>query len=196
MISSSNPPGPWGLDTMLLVYSFLPGHPAEIPCEQVLRSQRNWFTSPFVLVEAKNILTKIYRVSAGAATAKLIQIAAGPLKVLDLDQADIATAFQIADSRGIDFTDATLLHLCCQHVAVSLATEDQRLAQACQAFGIQPTSPFDTALRQQVAAWEAAYVPSKGLPRVLRQVHNWLRSMHPQAAQDFWSQTASGSHLP
>jgi hypothetical protein len=36
----------------------------------------------------------------------------------------------------------------------------------------------------------------KGLPRVLRRVHKWLGQSHPKAAQDFWSQTGGGSHLP
>jgi hypothetical protein len=28
------------------------------------------------------------------------------------------------------------------------------------------------------------------------QIHEWLGRMHPQAADDFWSQTGAGSHLP
>jgi hypothetical protein len=39
-------------------------------------------------------------------------------------------------------------------------------------------------------------VPAKGLPRVLYQVHQWLNQTHPQAAEDFWSRTGGGSHLP
>jgi predicted nucleic acid-binding protein len=194
--SSSNPMPQHGLDTMLLVYSFLPGHPAEMVCEQLLRSNTGWFTSPFVLVEAKNILTKVYRVDPISATAKLSQISAGPLDVLHLSHADIAASFRLADALGVDFTDATLLHLSSQHAVGSLATEDQRLAQACQGFRIKPMSPIDAALRQQVAAWEAAHVPLKGLPRVLRRIHQWLTQTYPQVAQDFWSQTAGGAHLP
>jgi hypothetical protein len=47
------------------------GHPAALPCDQFLRSQSGWFSSPLVLLEAKNILTKVYSVDAAAATAKL-----------------------------------------------------------------------------------------------------------------------------
>jgi hypothetical protein len=34
------------------------------------------------------------------------------------------------------------------------------------------------------------------LARVPRRVHQWLSHSHPQAAQDFWSRTGGGSHLP
>ena len=196
MTSSSSPSHERGLDTMILVYSLLQGHPAALLCEHFLRSHSGWFTSPVVLIEAKNVLVKVYSESANAVTAKLHQFAAGPVVVLDLDQATVATAFQLADSQGLDFSDAVLLHLAHRHRAGYIATEDLRLTQACQSFSITPISPLDTALRQQVAAWESANLPSKGLPRVLRRVYQWLSQTHPQAAQDFWSHTSSGSHLP
>ena len=68
MTSSSSPPTECGLDTMILVFSLLQGHPANLPCEQLLRSEPAWFTSPLVIMEAKNILTKAYGVDAGTAT--------------------------------------------------------------------------------------------------------------------------------
>jgi predicted nucleic acid-binding protein len=196
MTSSSSPSLERGLDTMILVYSLLHGHPAAQPCEQLLRSHTGWFTSPLVLVEAKNILTKVYGVAANAATAKLLQFAAGPVAFLDLDQACITAALQLADAHGLDLTDAVLLHLAHQRGASYLATEDQRLALACGPLGITPTTPLDAALRQQVAAWESANLAPKGLARVLRRVHHWLSQSHPQAAQDLWSQTGGGAHLP
>jgi predicted nucleic acid-binding protein len=58
MTSSSSPTVERGLDTMLLVYSFLQGHPAALPCQQFLSAYSGWFTTPLVLFEAKNILTK------------------------------------------------------------------------------------------------------------------------------------------
>jgi glyoxylase-like metal-dependent hydrolase (beta-lactamase superfamily II) len=48
MISFSSPPLERGLDTMVLVFSLLQGHPAALPCEQMLRSHSGWFTSLFV----------------------------------------------------------------------------------------------------------------------------------------------------
>jgi predicted nucleic acid-binding protein len=196
MISSSSLPLERGLDTVLLVYSLLQGHPAALPCEQLLRAHSGWFTSPLVLLEARNILTRVYAVNAAAATKKLTQVAAGPLVLLDLDAAATVSAFHLAQTHGLDLTDAVLLHLAHQQKAGYLATDDQRLAQACRLFGITPQSPIDVPLARQIAAWETANLSPKGLPRILRRVHEWLSQGHPQAAQDFWSLTGGGSHLP
>jgi predicted nucleic acid-binding protein len=196
MTSSSSPAVERGLDTMLLVYSLLQGHPAAGPCQQFVSAYSGWFTSPLVLFEAKNILSKVYSVSAADATKKLVQFAAGPVLLLDLGAAVAAPALQLADMYDLDLTDAILLQLARQLGAGYLATEDQQLGQVCAGLGITPVSPLAPALRQQVAAWEALHLAPKGLPRVLRRVHEWLARSHSQAAQDFWSQTSGGSHLP
>jgi len=195
MTSSSSPPLERGLDTMLLVYYFLQGHPACLPCERFLRGRSGWFTSPLVLIETKHVLTKFYGVDAGTVTAKLSQFVGGPVVLLDLDQASLASALQLADAHGLDMTDAVLLHLALRHGASHLATEDQSLVQACGRLGITPESPLDVSLRQQVAAWELANLAPKGLARILRTVHHWLSQTHPQAAQDFWTRTG-GIRLP
>jgi predicted nucleic acid-binding protein len=174
----------------------LQGHPAATACEQFLRGQSGWLTSPLVLFEAKGILTKVYGVAPGDATRKLAQFTAMPVVLLDLDAAGTTAVLHLADTHGLDLTDAALLHLTQRQGARYLATEDQRLAQACGQFGITPVSPLNGILRHQVASWEAAHVVTKGLPRVLGRVHQWLSRSHPQAAQDFWSQTGGGSHLP
>jgi predicted nucleic acid-binding protein len=196
MISSSNPPLERGLDTMLIVYSLLQGHPAATACEQFIRSQTGWFTTPLAIFEAKAVLTKVYGVPAGLACQKLIQFVAAPIVLLDIDAAIGLSALTQADSLQIDLADAVRLQLTVQHGAPWLATEDQRLAQVCTQAGITPLSPLDAGLRQQIAAWENVNLPSKGLSRVLRRVHDWLSQMHPQAAQDFWSHTAGASNLP
>ncbi len=60
MTSSSSPPLQCGFDTMILVYSPLQGHSAATACEQLLRAHAGWFTSPWMLFEAKAVLTKVY----------------------------------------------------------------------------------------------------------------------------------------
>ncbi len=196
MISSSSVPLERGVDTMILVYSLLQGHPALATCEQLLRTHSGWFTSPAVLFEAKAVLTKVYGEDPVLVTQKLAQVAAGPVVLVDLDPADVATVLQVADTQLLDLTDCILLHLACRHRAGYLATDDLRLAQVCPKFGITPLSPMDPVLRQAVGAWEAARLPPKGLPRVLRRVHQWLSQTHPPAAPDFWSHSGGGSHLP
>lgn len=87
-----------GVDTMVIVYSLLQGHPALSACEQLLRAHTGWFTSPWVLFEAKAVLTKVYGESAAVATQKLAQVASGPITLVDMDPADVTAVFQLADS--------------------------------------------------------------------------------------------------
>jgi hypothetical protein len=101
-----------------------------------------------------------------------------------------------ADVLGIDLTDAILLQTVQTRGALWLATDDTKLAQVCRRVGVTPETPIDAALRQQMIAWEAANLPTKGFPRVLRQIHQWLNRTTPQTAEDFWSYTGGGSHLP
>jgi hypothetical protein len=103
---------------------------------------------------------------------------------------------QFADTQGLGLTDAVLLYHAQQQNATVIATEDQALALACTTFGIKPVSPLDAVLRQQVAAWEAIDLAPKGMPRILRRVHDWLNQAHSQAGTDFWSQSGGGNHLP
>jgi predicted nucleic acid-binding protein len=185
-----------GLDTMVLVYSLLQGHPAATACEQLLRAHAGWFTSPLVLFEAKAILTKVYGEDPAITTLKLSQVVGGPLVLLELDPSEVTIVLRLTDTYALDLTDAVLLHPACKNRVPFMATEDHNLSLVCAQLGITPVSPLDNAVRQAVGAWEAAHVPPKGLPRVLRRVHQWLSESHPQASQAFWSQTGAGSHLP
>ena len=74
---------------MLLVYSLLQGHPALAACEQLLRAHSGWFTSPWVLFEAKAVLTKVYGEDPVRVTQKLGQVAASPVALVELDPADV-----------------------------------------------------------------------------------------------------------
>jgi hypothetical protein len=129
-------------------------------------------------------------------TQKLAQLATGPLAILSIDIAVVLAAMSTADALGIDLTDAILLQTVQKQGVTRLATDDSKLAQACRQLGIVPENPIDTALRQQMAAWEAVNLPTKGLPRLLYQIYRWLGQDYPHAAQEFWSRTGQGSHVP
>lgn len=184
------------LDTMLIVYSALNGHPAAPPCERFLRGHTGWFTSPLVVIEAQAVLTKVYGVNPVDSTRTLGQLLSVPVAIVDLSAPDVLAAFKLADTHRLDVTDAVLLELCRRHGAKHMATDDQRLAQTCGLMGIAPESPIDASLRQAITAWEVVNIAPRGLPRVLRRVHQWLSGAHVQAAQDFWSNSGGGSHLP
>lgn len=196
MTSSFSATFDYGLDTMLVVYCVLNGHPARTACHQFLHSQSGWFSSPLVLFEAKAVLTKVYAIDPAAATTKLAKFSTVPVTLVDLDASTVDAAFRLADLHGLDTTDAVLLQLAINKGARNIATDDQHLAQVCGQFGINAASPLDAALRKAVATWEAAHVQPKGLARVLCRVYHWLGQTHPQAAQDFWAQTSGGNHLP
>jgi predicted nucleic acid-binding protein len=195
MTSSSSLPSDRVLDTSILVYGLLQGHPAQAACEQLLRTYP-WLTSPLVLFEAKTILSKVYGVDPVLASQKVALFASGSNITVDLTSSDSVRAIHLADAYAIDITDSILLGIAQGLGATYLATDDQRLAQVCRQLGITPISPLDAALRQTVYTWEAANLAPKGLQRVLRRIHQWLSQYHPQAAQDFWSRTGAGSHLP
>src|SRR5271165_4741978 len=115
MTSSSSATLERGLDTMLLVYAALQGHPASTICEQFIRGHSGWLTSPLILLEAKSVLTKVYSVAAPDATQKLALFATMPIAVIDLDAGIAAAALQLADAYDLDIADAVLLQMTRNH---------------------------------------------------------------------------------
>jgi hypothetical protein len=85
-----------GLDTMILVYNLLQEHPALTAWEQLLLAHSDWFTSPWVLFEAKGVLTKVYGEDSVLATQKLAQIAGGPIVLLDLNPTGLPTVLRLS----------------------------------------------------------------------------------------------------
>ncbi|ETW97214.1 MAG: hypothetical protein ETSY2_45005 [Candidatus Entotheonella gemina] len=179
-----------------MVYSLLDGHPASGTCEQFIRTHSGWFTTTLTLLETKAVLTKVYGVDSSLATQKLSQFAAGPIAILSIDVATVLSAMHTADSLRVDLTDAALLQAVQAQGATRLTTDDRALARACREMGITPENPIDADLRQEMVVWEADNLPTRGLPRFLRQLYQWLHRHYPEVAQDFWSQTGGGSHLP
>src|SRR5690242_17599542 len=98
-----------GLDTMLLVYSLIEGHPASIPCEQFLRANDGWFTTVSVLFESKAVLVKVYGVEAAKVTSKIECLSSAPIRVLGLEPNTALTALRLADTHELDLTDSALL---------------------------------------------------------------------------------------
>jgi predicted nucleic acid-binding protein len=181
---------------MVLVYALLEGHPASAVCERMIRERTGWFTTAMTLLEAKAVLTKVYGVQPTQSTEKLIQVASGPLVVLSVEAPMVITAMATADAMQVDLTDAVLLEAALAQQVTCLATEDRQLAESCRQLGITPEEPFDDELRREVAAWEAAHLPVKGLPRVLERIQRWLDQRDAALAQGFHSQTGRNSHLP
>ncbi len=196
MTLSFDQSAPRGLDAMLIVYSLLDDHPASAACESFIRDHTNWFTTTLTLLEAKAILTKVYAVDTNLTSQQLSQFSEGPIEIVEVDLPITLVAMSIADTLAIDITDAVLVQATRTRNANILATDDRKLIQACHQVDITVENPIDVSLRRQMASWESENLPQKGLPRILRQIHRWLHQNHQQAAEDFWSQTGGGSHLP
>lgn len=185
-----------GLDTMFIVYSLLADHPASAVTEQYIRAHDGWFTTAASLLEAQAILTKVYGVSAGQVTAELGQFTQDLVVITPVDEDAALAAMQLAEQLKVDLTDALLLTAAGIHRASCLATDDHKLLIVGQQLGFTIENPIDAGLRQQLAQWELANLPPKGMPRILRQIHDWLSHNYPQAATDFWSRTGGGARLP
>jgi len=196
MTLSSDQFTPRGLDAMLIVYSILDDHPASTVCEAFIREHTSWLTTTLALLEVKAILTKVYAVDVDLVSQRLSQFSAGPIEIIEVDLSITLASMQIADALEIDITDAVLVQAIRTYNANILATDDQKLMQVCHQVDIAVENPIDIQLRRQMANWEAKNLPQKGLPRILRRIHQWLDQNHQQVAKDFWSQTGGGSHLP
>lgn len=195
-MTTSSSPGQRGLDAAPIVYSLLSGHPASAVCEGYIRSHSGWLTTTVTLLEADAVLRKVYGVAPALVDQKIAQFAAGPITVVAVDAATAVSAMTTANTLGIDLADAVLLESCRAHGLSIIATDDAKFARECVRSGLTAETPIDSAIRQQVAAWEATNLPAKGLARVLFHVRHWLDQQDPQMAQAFWNRTGAGSHLP
>ncbi len=101
-----------------------------------------------------------------------------------------------ANALGIDLGDAVLLETCRSHGAATICTDDAKFAGVCGKLNITAETPFDSAMRRQIAAWESANVPLKGIARLLSQVHAWIGKRDSELAEEFWNQSGAGSHMP
>ncbi len=185
-----------GLDAGPIIYSLLSGHPASAICESYIRGHSGWFTTAATLLEVDAVLRKVYGVDPMLAAGKLAQFVVGPIVISAVDASLATSAMVCANSFGIDLGDAVLLQVCQLHGVATICTDDDKLAGVCTRVGLTAETPIDSAARRQIAAWESANLPRKGLARVLFQVRQWIGQQNSDLAQDFWNLTGGGSHLP
>ncbi|MBM3237231.1 type II toxin-antitoxin system VapC family toxin [Candidatus Poribacteria bacterium] len=160
-----------GLDTMLVVYSSLMEHPASAVCEQFILSREGWVSTPLLLIEFYSVLTRNYGVDRQSAIQKTMELLSKPIEILPFDGHTVVAAIQLANEYNLDTNDAILLHVCLNFGLNVIATDDRRFARACDDLGIVVESPITPTIRQQMAAWEEANLPPRGLPRLLLHIH-------------------------
>ena len=118
------------IDSNLLVYASLAGHPAMKACEKYITGYPVWVTSIVNLVELQRVLVGVYGVSESDADTKFIDLHQA-LVVEDLTAVVAAAALPLRHSHGIDFNDAVLLESAGERGVTVLATDDSQLAIAC-----------------------------------------------------------------
>lgn len=185
-----------GLDTMFMVYSLLDGHPASTACEQFITSRQGWVNTPLLVIEGMAIMIKVYGVEPEIACQLVTDFAYGPISILPIELETITAAVDLSILHDVDINDAVLLQACIERGIARIATDDRRFAHACANFGIIVENPITPAIRQQMAAWEAANLPPRGLPRLLTYIHQWLKTQEPNIATKFYEATGQYLHLP
>lgn len=178
------------IDTPLLVYANVYGHPARQRAESELQRSSNAST-PEVLIECYNVLTRDYAVPAEATAAYLARLAQSQMSWVSLDQSQVASAVREQRSLALQTTD-TLLLILAREDGGTLVTTDRRLIRQAQAQGVAVRNPIDPALSVEVARWEEEHLLPKGLGRVLAAVERWLRTEDPRIADRF---VAATDHL-
>lgn len=182
------------IDTPLLVYSRVEGHPAEYQVREALASGK-WASSVLAVLEVYQTLRRNYGLTPGDATEEVLELAVSPIRWFE---ADIEQARLIAACRrdsGLDGPDAALLILCAEDRGV-LFSLDARLLRAATAQGLAASTLIDQGTMDRVREWEQQNLPERGLPRFLRAVQLWMADEAPDLAPRFTEATASLTRLP
>jgi predicted nucleic acid-binding protein len=182
------------VDTPLLAYGTITGHPARFAVEQELR-RGTWGSSVLVLLELYQVLTRDYAVAPADAAVTVGRLSRAPIHwaALDLGQATIAVAERWR--HRLQATDAVLL-LLAKEDGGTLVTEDRRLLYAAEEQGIVTRRLITPDLSMAVGRWEEQHLPPKGLARILNTIERWVRRENSDLADRFVEATAHLTSLP
>lgn len=182
------------IDSNLLVYASLTGHPARAACAQHVAAHPDWVCNIANLVEMRHVLVSVYGLAEADADMKFADFRAA-LTVVRLTDVLVGAALLLRQAHGIDVNDGILLETCRLRGITTLATDDRRLANACHALGITPETPVGDDIRLVMSSWEEHNLPARGLPRILLRVHRWIDARDPLLAADFRAETQALSRL-
>lgn len=182
------------LDTPLLVYAAVADHPARSTVESMLR-QGAWGSSVLVMLEVYQALTRDYAVAPESTTAEIDRLTRAPLIWRPIDANQATATFTARQQHSVDSADAHLLQLARDDRGM-LITLDRRLLRAAQAEGVVTRNPITPGLAINIARWEEAHLPAKGLGRFLSGVEQWLRTEDPHVADRFVQATEQLTKLP
>lgn len=175
------------VDTPLLVYSAVEGHPARARLAEAL-ARDEWGSTILALFEAYSVLNRDYRSTPQEAGMHAEILLAGPIHWDGFEVAQAEAVLQEQRRHRIAPADAALL-LRCREDGGTLYTLDQPLERAGQSEGLATARLLDDALIREVQDWEDRTLRGRGTPRVLDSVHRWLQEQNTEIAEKFLEAT-------
>ena len=182
------------LDSNILIYSILEDHPASDVSEKLLLSCENkftWTTSPITFLETFHVLIKIYGQDKSKTLHKIKEAMKSPLDIKPLNMQLIFSSLEKSIKHLIDTNDAILLQIAIDFGIPIIATDDKKLINACESYGIICENPINDNIRKHMSEWELKNLPKKGITRIYSNVYNWLQQIDKKIANKFKSETNS-----
>ena len=187
------------IDTNILVYALVEGHPATSACEAFIRrvSERKLLvTTPLTAFETYYVLWRVYGLSREKAFEQADSFFDSPLEFIEITEEDARVALRKVMEHSLEANDALLLAACLHRGITSLATDDRRLLRACQEEGVHTEEPVDDKVTREMERWEKEKLPEKGAQRLLHRVYSWLLDVEPKVAKKFKQATGNMKKLP
>jgi predicted nucleic acid-binding protein len=184
------------LDSNLLIYSILADHPASSVCQEFIEAHESLVASSITLIELFFVTTRIYGIERVMVLAKINELLASPLIIITADADTVASALALCAEHKIDTNDAVQVQMCLDLGISALATDDRRFIDLCKKLEIETKNPITVELREAMRVWEEANLPQKGLPRILHQIHGWIKARNHTLADDFRNATRNLTRMP
>lgn len=185
------------LDTNVIVYSLLKGHPASDACDSLIRDGKHiFYTTPITPFEVYYILMRVYGIRKEEAASKALALFDSPLFFTEITVEDARPALKRCAAQDLDANDSLILQACLNSGIPSVSSDDRRLLKIGELEGINTQSPITEEHRERMREWEEEKLPPSGLPRLLKRVHSWMARGNPQTAQRFFDATKGLRHIP
>jgi len=186
------------LDSNILIYSLLENHPASDVCEAVILSCENkfeWVTSPITFIETYYVLINVYGQEASQILQKIRKISKTPIIIITLDKNLVLSSLEKALIHQIDTNDSILLQIGIDLGISIIATDDKKLIETCNNYGIICENPITEDIREEMRIWEQKNLPEKGIRRIYFDIYKWLYKKNAKLADEFKVKTKNFTRL-
>ena len=154
------------IDSNIIIYSLLKGHPASDRCEELIREgflKIVWVTSPVTFFEIFSVMKKGYGIDGKEVLSRLKTLLETPLYIPPLTKEYMESTLTESEETGIDINDAVLVEIAKREGISTIITDDEKLKEICKEIGITVESPIDDIIRNEISEWEKENLPEKGI---------------------------------